>query len=203
MRKTAVAIRWSAAAVACGLSFGAMPAHAAGTEAFDAGMRPVLESYLTVQEALAADSMDGVAAAGRAMVAAAAELDTSGVDGEHAEHYADLPTKIAAASNELATSETLESAREALRNLSRPMTVWASMSTPGGIDVVFCSMAKASWVQRSGEVRNPYYGSSMLRCGELVGGARYAVEKGKGEAPAAMEEGEHRAGSHDHGGHAH
>jgi hypothetical protein len=29
-------------------------------------------------------------------------------------------------------------------------------------------MAKASWLQKVGEARNPYYGKSMLDCGEVV-----------------------------------
>jgi hypothetical protein len=28
-------------------------------------------------------------------------------------------------------------------------------------------MAKASWLQRDKQISNPYYGSKMLRCGEL------------------------------------
>ncbi len=31
-----------------------------------------------------------------------------------------------------------------------------------------CSMAKAKWVQKNGELRNPYYGKSMLECGEKI-----------------------------------
>jgi hypothetical protein len=33
---------------------------------------------------------------------------------------------------------------------------------------VTCSMAKAKWVQKSGPIANPYYGKSMLRCGEKI-----------------------------------
>ena len=34
--------------------------------------------------------------------------------------------------------------------------------------VVFCSMAQKVWLQPKGEIGNPYYGSSMLRCGKVV-----------------------------------
>jgi hypothetical protein len=63
------------------------------------------------------------------------------------------------------------------------MAMWGTMSKPKGIDVVFCSMAKGSWLQKRGEVRNPYYGSSMLTCGEVVGGDA------------------HHPSGHGHGGH--
>jgi hypothetical protein len=29
-------------------------------------------------------------------------------------------------------------------------------------------MVKKNWLQADKEIRNPYYGSSMLKCGELV-----------------------------------
>ena len=36
--------------------------------------------------------------------------------------------------------------------------------------VMYCSMAKKSWLQLAGgEIGNPYYGQSMARCGEAVG----------------------------------
>lgn len=31
-----------------------------------------------------------------------------------------------------------------------------------------CSMAKAQWIQKPGPIRNPYYGKSMLECGEKI-----------------------------------
>jgi len=31
-------------------------------------------------------------------------------------------------------------------------------------------MAKGSWLQSGKEIKNPYYGKSMLACGEIVGG---------------------------------
>jgi hypothetical protein len=31
-----------------------------------------------------------------------------------------------------------------------------------------CSMAKAKWIQAKGALRNPYYGKSMLQCGQKI-----------------------------------
>lgn len=31
-----------------------------------------------------------------------------------------------------------------------------------------CPMAKAKWVQKNGDLKNPYYGKSMLECGEKI-----------------------------------
>ena len=44
---------------------------------------------------------------------------------------------------------------------------------PPGYAVAFCPMADddrgARWVQKKGEIANPYFGSSMLICGVFKG----------------------------------
>lgn len=138
------------------------------TAAFDRAMHPIVTEYLKIQRALAADEMTGVKAAARAIAQAAAKLGKVKVTGEHAEHYRGIPDKLAKAAASLASAESLDTARERMKALSRPTALWATLSKPKDLDVVFCSMAKGSWVQRPGPIRNPYYGASMLECGEIV-----------------------------------
>lgn len=152
----------------------------ADTAKFDAQMAPVAAEYLKIQAALAADKTDGVAAAAKAIVATAAKLDPKTVTGEHAAHYAALPTKISAAATTLGGAKDLADTRKAFKALSQPFAMWATMSKPAGIDVVFCSMAKGSWIQPAGGIKNPYHGASMLTCGEVVGGAGAAKKAAKG-----------------------
>ena len=57
----------------------------------------------------------------------------------------------------------LVQARAAFRPLTdeiEPLTV-----TEKNVTVMYCPMAKGTWVQDTGPVENPYYGKSMLRCG--------------------------------------
>jgi Cu(I)/Ag(I) efflux system membrane fusion protein len=143
---------------------------AEGTHAFDQGMQPILQSYLKAQAALAGDKTDGVQDAARAIATASKKLDVKSVTGEHAEHYKHLPMNLGKAAGKLAASGNIDAAREAFKELSKPMAMWGTMAKPKGIVVLFCSMAKGSWLQKKGDVRNPYYGASMLGCGEIVGG---------------------------------
>ncbi len=149
-----------------------------GTAAFDAQMQPLAAQYISIQEALAADHNKGVQEAAKAIAAGAKKLDPKTVTGEHATHYAGLPEKIAAAGEALAKETDIKAQREALKKLSQPFAMWATMSKPKGIDVVFCSMAKGSWLQKAGEIRNPYYGASMLKCGSVVGGENVGKKGG-------------------------
>ena len=103
--------------------------------------------------------------------------------GKHAAHYKTLPQKVKAAAAKLARAKSIARQREAFKELSRPLAMWATMSKPAGVNVVFCSMAKGSWLQRDKKIANPYYGASMLRCGEVVSG------KHKGTASGHMKHG--------------
>lgn len=141
----------------------------AGTEEFEKTMHPILTEYLKIQEALAADKTEGVKSAAEQIVVLADNVDAKTVTGEHAMHYTDLPMKIKRAAQELAQEKEITAMREAFKSLSRPMVMWATMSKPKGIYVVYCSMAKGSWLQKGKEIRNPYYGHQMLSCGEIVG----------------------------------
>lgn len=155
----------------------------ADTAAFDAQMKPVAEWYLAIQAQLAGDAMTDVTKNAQAIKLAAAKLDPKTVTGAHAGHFAKLPAKIGAAAAALEGAKDLKAAREAFKALSRPVVMWASMSKPEGLSVMYCSMAKGSWLQSDTAVRNPYYGKSMLACGEIIEGA------GKGKASGHMEKG--------------
>ncbi len=152
----------------------------AGTEGFDKQMGPIFEEYARVRAALASDSTEGVAGAAARIEALAGKLDTSRVTGEHADHYRKLPDQIQASARKLREAKGLEGAREAFKELSRPLAMWVTMSEPAGLNVVYCSMAKGSWVQKGATVANPYMGAKMLRCGDIVAGADKGRPEGHG-----------------------
>jgi len=141
-----------------------------GTEKFDRQMEPILNHYLRIESALSADSLNGVREKAEAIAKQAGELDAGSVSGEHAAHYKKVPAKLKKSAQALSKAQSLEGARESFKQLSKPMAMWVTMSKPKNIDVLYCSMAKGSWVQKRGKVSNPYYGPKMLECGEIVGG---------------------------------
>ena len=131
-------------------------------------MQPILQSYLEIGEALAADTTKGVSTEAERIHKLAAKLDPKRVSGADAKRYEPIPANLGKAAEALGQAEDLLGAREAYKKLSAPILDWASMSKPASVNVVYCPMAKASWLQRPGAVRNPYYGSEMLRCGRVV-----------------------------------
>lgn len=153
---------------ACGLFFAATVASAVD---FDTAMENVLAEYLVIQEALAADTIDGVEEAAMAIRSAAANLHPGHATGEHAAHFANIRQDLLAACERLLSEADIASIREAFKELSRPVSMWATMAKPSHTRVMYCPMAEAGWVQRGSEAANPYYGAKMASCGEKVGGS--------------------------------
>jgi Protein of unknown function (DUF3347) len=151
--------------------------------AFDSAMSPVFAQYESIHKALSGDTTNGVAGAAKKIAKLAVKVNPKSVQGKHAAHYKHLPMKIKAAAVKLSKAKGIAKQREAFMELSRPLAMWATMSKPAGINVVFCSMAKGSWLQRDKKIANPYYGAKMLRCGEVVSG------KHKGTAGGHMKSG--------------
>jgi hypothetical protein len=133
---------------------GAAALHAAAADT-------VLTPYLKMQEALAADSTDGVVSAAGKIAAAA----------KHAAHHGgargEALAAVGAAAAQLEGSD-LAALRESFKGLSEAMIAYVAVAGAEGTAVYHCPMAKARWVQAEGEVRNPYHGKSMLRCGTRV-----------------------------------
>ncbi|MCC5789930.1 MAG: DUF3347 domain-containing protein [Opitutales bacterium] len=108
--------------------------------------------YLSLQEALASDDLDK-----------AKEIVETWSESGHKRML-----------KPLTEGDDLESLRKAFKKVSRHFIKMAEKGhTPEdlAVGVAHCPMAfdneGASWVQRKGDIANPYYGASMLRCGDF------------------------------------
>jgi Cu(I)/Ag(I) efflux system membrane fusion protein len=146
-------------------------AGAAGAAEFDRAMEPILTEYLEIHAALAADEINGVGEAVRAIEDLVSQLDPNAASGEHAEHYESIPKALLAACEKLERADDIGAMRDAFADLFKPISMWVTMAKPKGMSVMYCPMRKAGWVQRGSEVANPYYGAQMLGCGEKVVGS--------------------------------
>ena len=121
--------------------------------------QPVVTQYLKIQTALAADSVDGVAAAAQAITKALADDPNK-----------TLPATIGTRAEALSKAKNLEVARAAFKDLSVVLLRYLGSEKirTGQYHVVYCDMAKANWLQTDRAIRNPYYGKEMLTCGKII-----------------------------------
>ena len=75
---------------------------------------------------------------------------------------------VASKAAAVASAGTLEATRHAFAELSDAMITYRTTSKeePKPV-VVYCSMAKHSWLQAKGPISNPYLGPGMTTCGEI------------------------------------
>ena len=110
----------------------------------------LIPAYLKVSEALVTDDLQSA-------IDAAEDLGLW-AECSNEEH---LDESVA----DLERSRNLTEARIAFREISLEviqLTRWIP-----GHHVMTCPMADADWIQIESEVSNPYYGSTMVRCGKI------------------------------------
>ncbi len=64
--------------------------------------------------------------------------------------------------------KSIEELRESFKVLSEVYLKNGSPKEMKGLMKATCPMAAANWIQKNGALRNPYYGKSMLECGEKI-----------------------------------
>jgi hypothetical protein len=117
----------------------------------------LLDPYLRMHMALAADKMDAVRTDAGALAKAAADA------GEPAK-------KVAEAAQKLERAGDLKAARAAFGDVSDALVAYAKATgatLPSGVKMAFCTMDNKPWLQKGDAIQNPYYGSEMSTCGEF------------------------------------
>lgn len=74
-------------------------------------------------------------------------------------------TTLAKAASEVASADSLKSARAAFKDASKQLV--GLVDGHSAIYVMTCPMAKADWVQTEQTVANPYMGKAMPKCGMI------------------------------------
>jgi len=141
---------------------------------FKAQLGNLLDAYLTLHEALAANDHPSAVKSIRTMEDAARSLDMTLLDGEPHRLWMELSENIRSALRLMKQSTDLSRLRECFALFSETLAVVLKrfgVHPEFPIYRIFCPMAfnnqGALWLQKDADVRNPYYGPAMLRCGEV------------------------------------
>ena len=170
MRKTTTIVGFLGLSAVLTLPLAALEGAEAGGTVF----AQIMFHYEAIHESLASDTIEGVAEHARQIQMIAQEtassfsVDAAGVAAGNSQECLSLLSGVERSAKTLASARTLEAAREAFAEISRPLVRYREMVSGERPNVVFCSMAKKPWLQDSEEIANPYYGSKMLRCGDIV-----------------------------------
>lgn len=110
---------------------------------------PFVASYLKLSEALASDKQ-------------LSEFDL--MEFQVKAKDAGIKDEALKAVQKLSSSKSIKDQRKAFKEVSQAAIAYAEKKNLP-VFKANCPMADADWLQAKKEVRNPYYGSSMLACG--------------------------------------
>lgn len=120
--------------------------------------RAIVKSYLEIQGHLAADRFQDAKGPARTLAAQAAALGKDGA-------------ALAKAATAFEAAADVKTARDAFASMSEAVIARVKADgSPGAaadLRLAYCPMVNRSWLQREEQIRNPYYGSQMLSCGEF------------------------------------
>jgi len=135
----------------------------------------VVSGYLAIQEALAGDSEKDAPTSAKFALAALKAVDMTLLEGEAHMAWMKLSADLEASLSKIAEGAEIEPIRKEFALFSELMATGLKRFGPTTDHSLFqirCPMAfdnrGAVWLQQDEEVNNPYFGSAMLRCGEII-----------------------------------
>ena len=135
----------------------------------------VVEKYLLLQDALASDDKDGAARAAGETLEALSAVEMSLVSDNAHNAWMANSMKMKAALDKIKDANAIEPMREGFDGLSNELiAVVGQFGVYEGKTLykMNCPMAfnnkGADWLQTDRDIRNPYFGASMLTCGQVM-----------------------------------
>ncbi len=143
--------------------------------AFKEQLDSVFEAYFAVQYALSHDNVDDAIEGGRKTGEVLKNVDMMLLTGDAHVAWMKELNDIQKTGETIASAKDIAGARQAFIPLSNTIITVAKLFGTTGKDSLYifhCPMADnnkgADWLQNKSDLENPFFGSAMLKCGELV-----------------------------------
>lgn len=133
----------------------------------------VVSGYLSLKNALTNDNANEAASAAKGINESLAKVDESALNADQKKVYADIKDDIKEHAQHIAdNSSKIDHQREHFDLLSRDMIdLVKATGSSQTLYSDFCPMYNnkkgAYWLSETKEIKNPYYGKEMLKCGEV------------------------------------
>ena len=137
-------------------------------------LQPLFSAYLNFKEDLANDNLNAAKKSGISMQTALSKIDMRLFSGKAHEVWMEYSNEIEKSMEHIPHASDIAVLRKAFQPISNTMIKLANTFKPLDkvVFVQFCPMADdnkgASWLSLSDEIKNPYFGASMLSCGEVT-----------------------------------
>ncbi|MDF4203938.1 DUF3347 domain-containing protein [Maribacter sp. SA7] len=129
----------------------------------------ILKDYFNLKDALVGDENDKAKMLGGTLAKSLGNLDKSTYSESQQKELTDIIEDATEHAEHISESD-IKHQREHFKILSKDITVMVSITgTATKLYEQFCPMydGGTAWLSTKEEVRNPYYGSQMLKCGKV------------------------------------
>lgn len=138
-------------------------------EVADSQLQAVYDAYFTVKDALIKSDAKLTSAKASDLLAAITAIKMDKLKTDEHNAWMKVVKKLTADAKSISTSSDIKKQRETFKSLSK--NTYDLIKVSKSTEVVYkqyCPMADADWLSKEKAVKNPYYGSSMLTCGNVV-----------------------------------
>jgi Cu(I)/Ag(I) efflux system membrane fusion protein len=145
------------------------------SEKFKQQFRTVIEDYLTLQRALAADDAKKAIESVEQALKSLSEVDMSLLDNQAHKIWMQSSGAMTQALKNVKKEGNIEQLRKAFKSFSDEVIITVTQFQVFGPEPLYrinCPMAfdnkGADWLQINKDTHNPYFGASMLKCGQVI-----------------------------------
>lgn len=132
-------------------------------------LQAVYDAYFTVKDALIKSDAKLTSAKAKELLTAISAVKMDKLKSNEHMAWMKVMKKISTDAKSISTTTDLKKQRESFKSLSK--STYELIKVSKSAQVVYkqyCPMADADWLSKEKAVKNPYYGSSMLTCGNVV-----------------------------------
>lgn len=138
-------------------------------ESADSQLQTVYDAYFTVKDALIKSDAKLTSAKAKDLLTAITAIKMDKLKSDEHNVWMKVVKKLTADAKSISTTSDLKKQRETFKSVTK--STYDLIKVSKSTEVVYkqyCPMADADWLSKEKAVKNPYYGSSMLTCGNVV-----------------------------------
>ena len=132
-------------------------------------LKPVFDNYFALKDALIKSDAKLTSAKATTLLTAISSVKMDKLKSNEHTVWMKVMKKMTADAKSISSNQDLKKQRETFKSLSKSTYDLMKVSNPDQpVYRQYCPMADADWLSKEKAVKNPYYGSSMLTCGNVV-----------------------------------
>lgn len=132
-------------------------------------LKPVFDNYFAMKEALIKSDAKTTSVKAASLLTAISAVKMDKLKSNEHTVWMKVMKKMTSDAKAISASQDLKKQRETFKSLSK--NTYELIKTSNPTEVVYyqyCPMVDANWLSKEKAIKNPYYGSSMLTCGNVV-----------------------------------